>query len=45
MPLITCEFADGHSEESEFSCEVAQMYAQSWQNDHRCVFKKFPKGL
>ena len=28
MPLITYEFADGHSEEIEVSCEVAQTYAQ-----------------
>lgn len=28
MPLITYEFADGHSEEIEVSCEVARTYAQ-----------------
>ena len=28
MPLITYEFADGHSEEIEVSCEVAAAFAQ-----------------
>ena len=28
MPFITYEFADGHSEEIEVSCEVAETYAQ-----------------
>lgn len=28
MPLITYKFADGHSEEIEVSCEVAETYAQ-----------------
>ena len=35
MPLITYEFADGHSEEIEVSCEVAQTYAQILKYEKR----------
>lgn len=35
MPLITYEFADGHSEEIEVSSEVAQTYAQILKHEKR----------
>lgn len=35
MPLITYEFADGHSEEIEVSCEVAETYAQILKYEKR----------
>ena len=35
MPLITYEFADGHSEEIEVSCEVAETYAQILQYEKK----------